>query len=100
MPEFILVQALLQLELEGQEVSDKLLEEYENLKFNKKFVSGFYTVLLIDDFSKRVNENFMLGLYYYKIGEGDKAKVYLTEAANCSYKNFFSNMAKDLLIEL
>lgn len=100
MPEFILLQALLELELEGREASDRLVEEYENLKFDKKFVGGLYTVLLIDEFSKKVNESFMLGLYYYKIGEVHKAKGYLKEAASCSYENFFSNMAKDLLIEL
>lgn len=100
MPEFILLQALLELELEGREVSDKLVEEYENLKFDKKFVGGLYTVLLIDEFSKKVNESFMLGLYYYKIGEVGKAKDYLKEAASCSYENFFSNMAKDLLLQL
>lgn len=100
MPEFILVHALLELELEGQEVADKIMMEFENLRFNKKFISGFHTVLLVDEFSKRINENFMLGLYYYKIGNAVKANGYLEEAADCRYKNFFSDTARELLKEI
>jgi tetratricopeptide (TPR) repeat protein len=100
MPEFILLHALLELELEGQESSDDIIKQYERLNFNKKAIGGLYTILLVDEFSKKVNENFMLGLYYYKIGELNKAKEYLAQAADCSYENFFSDTAKELLKEL
>jgi len=97
MPETILLDALIKLELGEEEKAANIIEEYYRLKSKKKYILGFYTQIVFDEYTKEVNENFMLGYYYFKLGSMGKANKYLSQAAKCDYKNYFSDKAKELL---
>ncbi|MDP4145815.1 MAG: hypothetical protein Q8936_15230 [Bacillota bacterium] len=100
MPESILLQALISIELDNKVDTNKLLQEYHEKTNKKKFIFGIYTVLYIDEYTRNVSEKFMLGLYYQKIGDKEKAKRYFSEAAECNYKNYFSDIAREYTINL
>lgn len=96
MPESILLHALINIELGKREEANNLIELYLKKPNEKKYKLGIYTIMYIDEFSTNVSEKFMLGLCYKKLGEEEKSKRYLTEAADCGYWNYFSDLAKEM----
>jgi len=94
MPESILLQALIELELNKREESESLIEKYRKIK-RKKYLFGM-TVLIIDDYTRKISENFLLGLYHKIAGEEEHSKIYFSKSADCRYKNYFSDLSKEL----
>ena len=99
-PEAILVKALISLELDKKEESSELIELYHKKTPRKKYEFTLTTVLYFDEYTEKVSGNFMLGLYYKKVGELEKAKKYFSQSAHCSYKNYFSDKGRELYISL
>jgi tetratricopeptide (TPR) repeat protein len=97
MPESILLQALIDIELNKKDDAKQLVEQYYKKATKKKYMFGVYTIMYIDEYTSKVSEKFMLGLYYKKIGDEEKSKEYFFKSANCSYKNHFSDISKELI---
>lgn len=96
MQESMLLHALISLELNKNETARQLVEAYCKKSNKKKYILGMSTVMYIDEYTSKVSEKFMLGLYYKKAGDEAKSKMYLTEAASYRYNNYFSNISKEL----
>ena len=96
MPESMLLQGLITIELNKKDEASQLIEQYLKKETRKKYMFEIYTVMYIDEYTSEICENFMLGLYYKKIGEGVNAKKYFSKSAKCNYKNYFSDISKEL----
>lgn len=97
-PESMLLKALIELELGKIDDANKLVEEYFSKINRKKIIIKFAAIVYFDNYITNVIEKYMLGLYYMKMLNMDKAKSYFCEAANCNYKSYFSDKAKALSI--
>ena len=95
-PEHILQQALIQIELNKKDTASELVEQYHKKTTRKKYMLGAYSMDYIDEYCVEISEKFMLGLYYKKIGNEEEAKEYFLKSAKCNYKNYFSDISKEL----
>lgn len=100
LPETILTQAMIELELNGMAAAGEIIDEYFNHENSPRHFVGLYTLIIIDEFSRQVNENFMLGLYYHNIGDKEKAAKYLFEAAKYGHDNYFTVEARHMIKNL
>lgn len=95
-PEHSLLQALICIELNKKDIASQLIEQYHKKATRKKYMFGAYTMYYFDEYCFEISEKFMLGLYYKKIGNEEESKEYLLKSAKCNYKNYFSDISKEL----
>lgn len=88
--------AIVEKLLGNNEDSKTLLEKYLSTKDNMKSKYGL-VMLYVDQYSKMIAENFMLGWLYYLNGEHNKAIPYLEVARQCKYENYAAKKARELL---
>lgn len=90
LPDLILNQAIIE-RVQNKETAGETFAEYkEKASVSKKASKG-------DTFGQDVVENYLVGLYYQKSNEKDKAKEYFEKASKCEYENYFSSKAKGFI---
>lgn len=96
MNESMLLHALIDIGLNKKEDARQLIEQYHKRGTAKKYMFGISTVLYVDEYTSKVSEKFMLGLYYKNIGDEENSIKYFSESANCDYRNYFSDISKEI----
>ena len=77
------------------------IEKYQNRKENRKFILSFMnTSLVFDKFTIDVENNFFIGMSYYKLNDFKSAILYLSKIINYEYDNFYSRKAREILEEI
>lgn len=97
-PRSMLLEALIAIELDKKEYAKQLVEQKYKEVTRKKYIISFYTLIYTDEYCSEISENFMLGLYYKKMGEEEAAKRYFAKSANCNYKNYLSDISKEYIL--
>ncbi len=96
--ESMLTHALIELEKGNKEKSDKLIDEYKKRKaLQRNIIQIQRGVSNSDNYSEAISEKFMLGLYYYKTNNTDKAKKFFSRVSKSKVECYLVEKAKEYL---
>jgi len=96
LPIFLLSKAHVRLIQGDRNTAEHLVNKVVDFQ-PKKFIFGIWSVFIIDRKLDDLLQNFLLGMYYYKIKNIYPAKRYFREACKYKYDNYYSNKANEIL---
>ncbi|MDP2211078.1 MAG: hypothetical protein Q8J63_05005 [Candidatus Aquicultor sp.] len=98
-PSFSLFYAYLDILRDDLESAKRNVNQYLKSSPGNRYKFG-QAVLVFDREFFSATDNFFLGCYYQALDDSHKAKEHFENAASCSYENYFSSKASELLASL
>ena len=96
-PEMLPIQAYLEVLKSNAEKANEFIRRYLREKRSKRLIFNISTTLALDRTFEKVENNFFIGISYYKMKNFELARKYLLESCSCKYDNYYSKRSNELL---